>query len=537
MIESVYINKINTDIDLNGQVRCSLHSLEKLNSFCRDCQQVLCTTCLVSGHKHHDWCELKDAGNIAHKQLLEVLHEVGSKWLACLKVREEQTSTLLEEIEEENRSVFGEIDKQCDKIIRFVNVIREKLKLDVTSRLDAIHGLQDQLQSKKTNLESMFRKSLKVVQRNKVSEVIQTNLLLRKAVDELHSYEFTFPRYYIEFKGGTIDFECLMDMIGYNNKTVSSSNKERVVYDLQSTESKWTLQNKFTLRLDKIEAICPIGNKAWIYNSRAKAGGLMKTNGEVLGMHNLNFVFFDVAKTDNDELIMSDPRNSMVKKISHDGHIDCVLNTSPLYPTGICISPLNSDLFVCLMSLTDTGSQGERDTGNQSERKIIRINVEGNLTQTIENDDVTGDRLFQYLRLVRENFNGDIVVANKITSMLHNIIVVNSMGKLKFRYEGSEVLNQNVFPSDIRCDDLCRIMVSDFNNHVIIFLHPDTGDLLQILMSLDDGIRSPARLGLQGNELWIGYGGNKVMIVTLKSKYKDVKEKAVKRESKTCTVM
>ncbi|XP_022297198.2 uncharacterized protein LOC111106704 [Crassostrea virginica] len=530
MKRNSFRNKHSNDADLTRPLvlRCNFHSSERLNAFCRDCQKVLCTVCLASDHRNHDWCELKKAGDTAHEQLLEVLHDVNSKWLLHLDVRAEQTESILEEMEQENEIMFREIDSQIERIIQFVNTIREKLKTDVKSRLETALDLKTQLKSKKDNLVKLFKHSWTVLQKSKIPDVIQTNRHLRQMVEELCSYEFAFPKSSIEFKKGRIDFESLMDMIGYNEKSSVSSEKQHILCNLHDIESKWTLQNKFSLRMSKIEAICPIGEAAWIYNSRAKAGGLMKNNGEVIAMHNLDFVFFDVTKTEDDELLMSDPGNCMVRSIGPSGRSECVLDTSPSHPTGLCVSQLNSDLLVCLMSSLEMGCQGER--------KVARIDRAGDWKQTIEIDDVTGERLFQYLRLVRENFNGDVIVANKVTSHSHNIIVLNSIGRLKFKFKGTDSLNQPVYPSDIRCDRLCRILVSDFNNHAVLSIHPEDGSVLQVL-TMDGDIPSPARLGFQGNRLWIGYDGNKILIVNVTSKHREVRKPEKETASKTCDIM
>ncbi|XP_062615093.1 uncharacterized protein LOC134276817 [Saccostrea cucullata] len=160
--------------------------------------------------------------------------------------------------------------------------------------------------------------------------------------------------------------------------------------------------------------------------------------------------------------------------LSPSGSVSTVISTDPLLPDGICQS-VDGGLLVTLM-----GKESDRYKIVSHSRRLMR-----HIT-------MTGDVIHEY----EYQEDGELVI-------------LSPSGHIKSVYSGQN-LKESLNPSDIVCDSLYNILVSDCNNKQIHLLNPD-GEFLKFLLQ-ENEVNSAYSLTLYKSTLWVGYTGGFVKV-------------------------
>jgi hypothetical protein len=120
---------------------CSLHTNEKLVKFCRQCQDVICSSCFAGDHAGHDCVELKTIDKVIAQELRkeqeEILqHEVDvSKQMQSIERKinavDNNKSEKLFEIQEHVAKLRSKAHEAYMKIIAKINDVEEEAKKNV----------------------------------------------------------------------------------------------------------------------------------------------------------------------------------------------------------------------------------------------------------------------------------------------------------------------------------------------------------------------------------------------------------------------
>lgn len=133
--------------------------------------------------------------------------------------------------------------------------------------------------------------------------------------------------------------------------------------------------------------------------------------------------------------------------------------------------------------------------------KIIRYRGQ-TVTQDIDKDN-NGISIFQNGRFtlnMAENNNGDICVSDVNAE---RIVVIDSTGRVRFRYDGKPAKRKNTFsPRCIVTDSLNQILTTDVNNYCVHILDQN-GEFLKCLNNSE--LRVPIGLSIDCyGRLWVG---------------------------------
>ncbi|XP_065939296.1 uncharacterized protein [Magallana gigas] len=200
------------------------------------------------------------------------------------------------------------------------------------------------------------------------------------------------------------------------------------------------------------------------------------------------------------ELIYID-RNDNINKLSKDMKTTTTFietTDSTWRPQCVYWSPSTGDILVGMYN-------DDTKTG-----KVTRYNQNGQLTQTIQNDNTD---LGLYCRpiYITENNNGDVVVSDYWSS---TVVVTERGGRHRFSYTGhpsGSVLD----PHGICTDALSHILVCDDRTNTVQMIDKD-GQFLSHLLTKSQEMGEPCSLSYDVNthHLWVGsrYYNNKVCV-------------------------
>ncbi|XP_061184979.1 uncharacterized protein LOC133192992 [Saccostrea echinata] len=192
-----------------------------------------------------------------------------------------------------------------------------------------------------------------------------------------------------------------------------------------------------------------------------------------------------------------DAINTSISCLSPSGSVSTVISTDPLVPRGICQS-VSGGLLVTLTEATL-----DLNTLESHCRCLLRhITMTGDVIHEYEYQEDGETKLLTLPYRITQNGNCDICVANCINEFTCVLLIMSPSGRMKSVYHGQN-LTENFDPSDVVCDSLCNILVTDPRNKQIHLLSPD-GEFLKFLLT-DNEVNHPVKLSLYKSTLWVGY--------------------------------
>ncbi|XP_062576217.1 uncharacterized protein LOC134238110 [Saccostrea cucullata] len=131
------------------------------------------------------------------------------------------------------------------------------------------------------------------------------------------------------------------------------------------------------------------------------------------------------------------------------------------------------------------------DINSHSRRLLRHITVTGDIIHEYEYQEDGHSRLFTLPGTVTQNSNRDICVVNR-TSFTTGQIVILSLSEISLSWTKSD---RGLYKAtDVVCDSLCNILVTDKNNKQIHLLSSDR-EFLKLLLT-DNEVNRPVRFVL-----------------------------------------
>lgn len=112
---------------------CSKHSGETLKLFCKTCQRIICTDCIIVDHCNHKYSFVAEVATKERKILQAVLQETKSKERAVeegLKALE----TMKNHVHDKAATVNKDVDAFFDKQVKELEHLRADLKREVSAQ-------------------------------------------------------------------------------------------------------------------------------------------------------------------------------------------------------------------------------------------------------------------------------------------------------------------------------------------------------------------------------------------------------------------
>ncbi|XP_062604623.1 uncharacterized protein LOC134266391 [Saccostrea cucullata] len=462
---------------------CKVHGDEKCTVKCQNCDVEVCLKCLSGAHNGHRIIDIKDIVD-EKKKLVE-------KDSAYLK---DDIIPKFEKADTEIESKLAALNAKCDELEQSVTVhgqkwqrcieeIVEKNKKDIAEmRGNGIKKLNEYQKEIKNNLASLneidvqnrkISQSMDVSHITKYENNIQKYLMIPLKIDlELPvfvSNDIDKDQLYQDF-GKLIDPKIQTDPICGSD--VSNKLLDKAV-EIAAFQTGVTPLNRIA---------CLNTEEVWVAGRNIKTitriniqGSVQETVTSTCPNHPS-----DISVSKEGHLLYTDAANQVI----NDVHQTTAQITAPhgWKPGGLCCTK-SGDLLVSMLS------------SNDEHYRIVRYEGQA-IKQEIEMDD-QGQPIYKAgksLLFVTENNNGDICASD---CNAQDVVVVNKAGKLRFRYKGQLTMKNQLKPTSIVTDSVCRIIVKDNGNSCTHIIDQDG----HFLRSLDFcGALSLDTLG----RLWVG---------------------------------
>ena len=446
------------------ELYCNVHPTEIIIAFCDTCQKAVCFECSRDVHKEHK----------------------------CYKM--------------ENKAV-----ESRNKIPKICALIHSKKIPELQNSLDKIKMCKTQVSKTDEVIEKIHKRANELMaiimeERDLLIEQCKIVLFERKLNNQIRDFK---PKSLIshsvpKFKTGKTDRTAMKTMVGTvacdNNLEDMASRAEELVGIQTKLVSSIRYSSKNIASFSFQD-----NDKAWMYPVESTVGAIVDIKGTEHKRFDFGIELSDMTVTNKNIILATDTVNKRIVRITNNGIVKEIVNTTPLQPHGLCACK-NGDLLVTQIFKTDPKAV-------DSKRLVHRLDKEYKIKLTIQYTDSFFNKkhILTHPRRVTENLNGDIIVVDLLGETSGRVVAFDFVGNLRFTYEGNP-RRFKFLPFDICCEPELRIFVSDFYNHEINVLNCD-GEFIQEIPTNLEGLFNPIAIALdKTNKLWIGGKGGKILV-------------------------
>ncbi|KAK3098815.1 hypothetical protein FSP39_023332 [Pinctada imbricata] len=473
--------------------QCRLHPEKEISTYCKDCQEPCCVTCLVQKHQKHIISTIEDAYLSAENRLNDNVKELEKDVIPTIDQMADKT--------EKDRS---EKRVQIDRVREEVNTFRKELKEAVDESCDC---LIEKLEHDETELDNLITKLN--VQKGKIRELIkEVNEIIQKGDLSMIQYsppspctfipEVPTPRSTIPvFSPGRDILSIIKDRIGTVEWIEINSESKRTPISTAKFDPSMININKvgsFSSEIDVTSITTAGNNTAWVMFVSSDTMYLYDSSGgmvgsiTVKGSNGINCMVI----TRSGEIIVT-CKDRKVRRVSVSGEVSTLIDTSPFEPTGVCLTD-SEDVVVCMRDQDEKNNHiavYSPDTGRKL-REIRGMDGQGNQQITVPHRVVSNGK--------------DLYVVNWDPG---HVVCVDERGDVGWVYNRKEAkLTGSFDPCGVSVDKYNNLLVTDIHNNCVHYIDRE-GRLIQIILTRE-------QTGLEGHwgicvddktgQVWVGDG-------------------------------
>lgn len=192
---------------------CAEHN-ETLIIFCKDCKLPVCTECIRTTHKEHEWIQLQKAGKLMRQKLAEHRKDIVKTHLPNFMTCLEKARIEKETVQRQRKDKMEEIIAQRNEMISAVTGLSQVMLDSCNEDLKINDGIITQMEKDVAELETVASK-LQESTLNCASDIeaIQMEIRLSSILQKTVPTNVTFNTN-INFISGEIDIDQLENMLG-----------------------------------------------------------------------------------------------------------------------------------------------------------------------------------------------------------------------------------------------------------------------------------------------------------------------------------
>nr|XP_022296561.1 LOW QUALITY PROTEIN: uncharacterized protein LOC111106249 [Crassostrea virginica] len=450
--------------------KCGTHQNEFCQYQCQDCNMYVCSRCLVSKkHKDHEFLKLDESFSTKKEHIMRDREELEGQILPTYEEIANDLEIQISNLDDNYKKLTTAISKQKEEIHREVDNAINKMEMEIALEIKMKHQgiLQkhlDEIKRLKSSMQQTLLALYEIEESNEVSPTIHyssKNEEFSKLPPKVHVSMPTFiPK---EIEGVE-----LCSLFGKLTPLSTCTTLEERVFTAKkpNTSVRELLDEPEVLNTintghKKLRSVTCL-NEEQIWTSGVTAdikcfniqGVLRKTIKTKTGEWPL-----DIAIDRNGALLYAYWETKTVYKVKN-GQTEKIIGLQGWRPSHLCVTS-SGDLLVTMYSNDRTQSKVVHYSGS-TVKQTIQFDEEGQPLYSGNNE----------IKYMSENRNLDICVADWKAGA---VVVVNQIGKLRFRYSGnpSPTKNEPFKPYGITTDSQRRILTVDHYNHRIHILDAD----------------------------------------------------------------
>ncbi|XP_061191805.1 uncharacterized protein LOC133200085 [Saccostrea echinata] len=483
---------------------CSIHSDQRCEIHCQQCNLPICSDCIVSkAHSEHELSKINEVYAVKEKTIYNEI-----EFLKCIIAPE--VRNIVEQIQKDILELPKNSIKLKSNVTKHGEELHRTVECAIKKQLENIDAAEKQdLDNLKNNL-SEFQKLL-----DNIHEIIKKNEeIIATRTDQIFTFESQLEvmsqipqRLYISFA----QFQPASAPMNEVCKLMGNLQSSTLKY---TTEIDWASKLHFynnflatpSVTTDIDTECCPLYRISCLKNEKAWINGnddtLREINPTGLVLRKVTAqgsIPFGLATTRTGELLYTDYSEKSVKMLN-DGKLRTLIRCVWI-PSGICVSS-SGDKFVALCN------------DRISNLQFIVMQYSGGIIKHTFQFDEQKQNLFAtegpYKCLqIALNKNGDICIVDWNGAA---VIILNQKGCLKTKYccKTNPKLPESFAPRYIATDSHNHILVSDTKNNCIHILDSE-GVPLTVLKC---GLVRPCGISIDSdNHLWVAEQAGKVKII------------------------
>ncbi|CAC5364367.1 TRIM56 [Mytilus coruscus] len=430
-------------------IRCEFHEDKHYIMCCKSCQQLVCTTCIVTMHQKHEMGDMKlinSAKVTKLKQYQEkidkiILPSISRNYDRCYDLMEFHTKkvdiakTGIREWKNYFKNTITTfVDHQAEKFCEKIDQNMDEIKQNILPQLSELDDMKKNITGVRSEIDRVTN-SKDFTKMNYIEKIIESSL---KNVNAQHMKERT---QYFEYTQSELTFPTLGDLT------------LKAVFDLQCTQS-------FETGLSCIDKMAACNNgELLVRNLQLKNMCLLKTaNDKFIELQKWNIDVKDITVLRTGEIIVILPDKTDLRLMSNRQHVpsktigDCTaifFETAPQIPTALHTTRDNN----VIISTVETG----RDWLPMDDPCKVEILVITAKSEVIFRFLFNKD-LFCFPNKIT-SLGTDICIADSISDYSGRLVTLNNKGKVKWTYGDNET--NSVIIADMVATPLNNIVLLD----------------------------------------------------------------------------
>ncbi|XP_076109199.1 uncharacterized protein LOC143078119 [Mytilus galloprovincialis] len=467
--------------------KCSIHTSNDISIFCRQCNKLICPSCLTQEHQQHVMCDIEtihneklgiltDKNHIITNEFVPFFTEENSKLDKILVTHQKHCEKMKLNIMEQDRKLKEEITKKTSALLQTFENELQTTNEEIKKRKSE---LEDQLSILNYKHETIDQ----IQESDDIQKICETADAMLKHVNEVNISSASLPRKNQEYKEGNINTETISSLIGLL-QPITLPDTAKVQFKVIQT---------YVTDLNAIGKVTS-GEKTWIKNSTSSVLRKIDLSDELLVIgETSNIKVRNMAVNKSGDLFLAfdnSPRIKMVKNGEKE------MNDFHQFPIPWIDKPQVPVALHCYKDDQLIAGTVEKGTSMDTvphnvKRQIVWLSKD----KQVYEYDQDGRRLFMYPHRITSDTEGNIIILDKFSNKSGRIISMTTEGTIKWTYNGPNdtIPNQLFDPWDIIVTSHNNVIICDMRNNALHVLNFD-GQIMTCQKTDSLDIKYPASM-------------------------------------------
>nr|XP_022293307.1 uncharacterized protein LOC111103949 isoform X1 [Crassostrea virginica] len=471
---------------------CKIHSGQRCEVFCHDCQTPVCVMCCIGPHQGHHAVELNKIIAQKKQEIQKETEEIESKLIpkyqeadTNIKIEISKATTHYAKLEKEQECQRKLWHQEVDSIFDTFDTMIHTMK---DSDLNVLTTRHAKLENTIQNMTQTVRQNKEILNSKKPEEVTRFSSKLKELKDFPTNITFKTPNLNTNtIKGKELNIE-LGDMTATLTLPAMRKSPDQITTSSKESFDKAKIVASFPTECRPLGKITCFGSEdAWICGENQEITRI-DIHGYVQDVVRTTCKYWPagIMVTKQNDLVYSDSLRRTVNIVKHGG-TETIINAPRGWKPYRLFCTRSGDILVNMFI--------------QGKNKILRYQGHKIIQEIVK--DERGTPIFKrgpFRLFMTENKNGDVCVSDVNGN---NVVAVDRTGHIQFTYDGKPSGKNNSFgPRCLVTDSLSHLIVADFNNDCLHILDQN-GHFLRCLDTF--GLENPNGLSVDSEgRLWVG---------------------------------